>query len=384
MKRNITKRLFAIIMPMIMIISFAGACTNNNSAIEDSTSSVSISKEFYSTDIEDEPEQTAYPETEVSEDESEESKTDGEAEEAEVDAGTLQTIQVQVSSGKFLFSINDFYETLDKNVDAVRRYRNYGWMGVGLEELDSGEFGIMLFAKDFSSCGIIEFYANNELISDTDYIGIDEIRVLLKNEDEQTYLTALFSILSTFDPQIKTDLDCGILIAEMALAEDETGEATTVRNGTRYYLLDVDDYWGLFIYPDDSEETNPEETAEEGHVVISGTFKTYPSFRDEETEADSTVTLGEKNALSMAKEYISSMPFSYTGLISQLEFEGFTNEEAVYGVDNCGADWYEQAVKMAKEYLETMSFSRSGLIEQLEFEGFSYDEAVYGVDQNGY
>ena len=35
----------------------------------------------------------------------------------------------------------------------------------------------------------------------------------------------------------------------------------------------------------------------------------------------------------------------------------------------------EQAVLKAEEYLDFMSFSRSGLIDQLEFEGFTYDQA---------
>lgn len=78
------------------------------------------------------------------------------------------------------------------------------------------------------------------------------------------------------------------------------------------------------------------------------------------------------------------MAFSYEGLVEQLEFEGYSHSEAVYGADNCGANWYEQASKKAKEYLRVMPFSRSELIEQLEFEGFTYDQAVYGVEQNGY
>ena len=50
-------------------------------------------------------------------------------------------------------------------------------------------------------------------------------------------------------------------------------------------------------------------------------------------------TMGERNALLSAQGYLSFMPFSYSGLISQLEFEGYTAEEATYAVDNCGADW---------------------------------------------
>ena len=103
-----------------------------------------------------------------------------------------------------------------------------------------------------------------------------------------------------------------------------------------------------------------------------------------ESEPVRTITMGEKNALTKAKSYLSHSAFSYTGLIKQLEFEGYTHEEAVYGVDNCGADWFEQASKKAASYLRSSSFSRDGLIKQLEYEGFTHDQAVYGVEQNGY
>ena len=53
-------------------------------------------------------------------------------------------------------------------------------------------------------------------------------------------------------------------------------------------------------------------------------------------------------------------------------------------VNNCGADWKEQAVLKAQSYLDVMPFSREGLIDQLEYEGFTHNEAVYGVDHSGY
>lgn len=90
-----------------------------------------------------------------------------------------------------------------------------------------------------------------------------------------------------------------------------------------------------------------------------------------------------EQSLKSAINYIDIMAFSHKGLIKQLEYEGFTKSQATYGADNCGADWYEQAVKCAKNYLDIMSFSRSGLISQLEYEGFTHDQAVYGADQNG-
>lgn len=100
-----------------------------------------------------------------------------------------------------------------------------------------------------------------------------------------------------------------------------------------------------------------------------------------DTSKTGDTTSGMRNALKAAKNYLSVMPFSYEGLIEQLEYEGYSHSEAVYGADNCGADWYEQAVKSAENYLDIMAFSRSGLIEQLEYEGFTHDQAVYGVDK---
>ena len=77
------------------------------------------------------------------------------------------------------------------------------------------------------------------------------------------------------------------------------------------------------------------------------------------------------------------MAFSYSGLIEQLEFEGFSTEDATYGADNCGADWMVQAEKKAKKYLDYTSFSHSGLVEQLEFEGFTPEQAEHGATSQG-
>ena len=44
---------------------------------------------------------------------------------------------------------------------------------------------------------------------------------------------------------------------------------------------------------------------------------------------------------------------------------------------------HEQAAKSAQSYLDMMGFSRSGLIEQLVFEGYTQDQATYGADQAG-
>lgn len=95
-------------------------------------------------------------------------------------------------------------------------------------------------------------------------------------------------------------------------------------------------------------------------------------------------TIGQINALKKAQSYLSHTAFSYSGLIKQLEYEKFSHDDAVYAVDNCGADWNQQAAKKAASYLSHTAFSKDSLIDQLEYEGFTYEQAVYGAQANGY
>lgn len=129
--------------------------------------------------------------------------------------------------------------------------------------------------------------------------------------------------------------------------------------------------------------------AESGSIVYNELDKMqYESSNSESVQSSSgnptVVTTGMRNALNRAKEYLSVMPFSHTKLIEQLEYEGYTGDEAAYGASNCGANWNEQAALKAAEYLAIRSFSRSGLIDQLIYEGFTRAQAEYGVTQVGY
>ena len=132
---------------------------------------------------------------------------------------------------------------------------------------------------------------------------------------------------------------------------------------------------------------------EYSNAVITGGFISQSVSANKKISEGSSITikyskgpkptLSQLNAVATAKSYLNSMAFSYKGLIEQLEYEKYPHEDAVYGVDNCGADWNEQAVKMAASYLNSMTFSHAGLVEQLEYEGFTHEQAEYGVSKNG-
>ena len=112
-------------------------------------------------------------------------------------------------------------------------------------------------------------------------------------------------------------------------------------------------------------------TIEEGSII----YITYSRGKEP--------TKSQQNALRTAHQYLRTMPFSYKGLVEQLEYEKYSHDDAVYAADNCGADWNEQAKKDAAAYLKIMGFSHDGLVEQLEFEGYTHEQAEYGVSANG-
>ena len=97
----------------------------------------------------------------------------------------------------------------------------------------------------------------------------------------------------------------------------------------------------------------------------------------------SSEAVSQKNAVVKAKSYLGYSAFSHDGLVVQLEYEQFSHADAVYGADNSGANWNEQAAKKAKSYMEYSAFSRGGLIDQLLYEKFTQGQAEYGADAVG-
>lgn len=94
-------------------------------------------------------------------------------------------------------------------------------------------------------------------------------------------------------------------------------------------------------------------------------------------------TVSQKNAVRKAQSYLGFSGFSHDGLVTQLEFEKFSHEDAVYGADHSGANWNEQAAKKAKSYMDISAYSRDGLIQQLMFEKFTQEQAEYGANAVG-
>lgn len=141
--------------------------------------------------------------------------------------------------------------------------------------------------------------------------------------------------------------------------------------------------------PENSKAETKTEEIETSNTIADDTVIEEPVKQSEpastpKVENTYQPTMGEKNAVKSAKNYLSYTAFSRSGLIKQLEYEGYSRQEAEYGVSQTNADWNEQAFKSAQNYIEYTAFSRSGLIEQLEYEGFTRQQAEYGADAVGY
>jgi hypothetical protein len=131
---------------------------------------------------------------------------------------------------------------------------------------------------------------------------------------------------------------------------------------------------------DEEKNENPVEVKSPIPVVSQSPAPTKIEDKPEPIQSE---TVSQRNAVRSAKSYLGYSAFSRSGLIKQLEYEKFSNSDAVYGVDNSGADWYEQAAKSAEQYMDYSAFSRGSLIEQLKYEGFTQAQAEHGASTIG-
>lgn len=110
---------------------------------------------------------------------------------------------------------------------------------------------------------------------------------------------------------------------------------------------------------------------------------TVTQTNNQNTSSASDETVSQANAVRAAQSYLNYTAFSHDGLVAQLEYEQFSQADAVYGADNSGANWNEEAAKAAQQYMSYSAFSRGSLIAQLEYDKFTQAQAEYGADSVG-
>jgi hypothetical protein len=179
-------------------------------------------------------------------------------------------------------------------------------------------------------------------------------------------------------------IECKLINVETGAAKTESEFATKSTNDVvrKASIAAIKRLLGMGDEEKDmvAVRTEPAPPATGKGTAAASTTASKPAQTDPVAQGEANnETVGQRNAVQKAKQYLGIQGFSRKGLIRQLDFEGFTNEEAMYGADNANADWMEQSARKAKRYLSIQGFSRKGLIRQLEFEGFTSEEAAYGV-----
>ena len=212
--------------------------------------------------------------------------------------------------------------------------------------------------------------------------AFDEDGVMIQGDG----IAKIYGTVSTLDAQYAL----GTLIVAICSVDDNVGGEQAQNIGVELFGKLADDTSGTFTHAENgfcySLYMNP---LENNTVVFEITKATESSGSSTTTSIKPTInkkdeTAAQKNALRMAKDYLAYSAFSYKSLVAQLEYEKFSHDDAVYAVENCGANWNEEAARCAKQYLDFSAFSRDSLIDQLEYEGFTHEQAEYGVEQNGF
>ena len=98
-----------------------------------------------------------------------------------------------------------------------------------------------------------------------------------------------------------------------------------------------------------------------------------------------SLPIEKRSAIEMAQSYLSTMPFSPSGLYDQLLFEGFSEESSQFAIDHLIVDWDEMCYETAVSYITNIGgFSKKSLIHQLEYDGFTKKQAKKAVKRLGY
>ena len=140
----------------------------------------------------------------------------------------------------------------------------------------------------------------------------------------------------------------------------------------------------LFCACGEKDEDSSESTDSTTAAATTAANKSETKGSTDTTAVETTTGVtpydsAKEAAVAEAKKFLEKANYSYDGLYNELVYMGYAEEDAKYGVDNCGADWNEQAAKRAKALSEKGEYSYDNLVEKLESEGFTHEQAVYGA-----
>lgn len=202
-----------------------------------------------------------------------------------------------------------------------------------------------------------------------------------ENAVDKTALVSAIQSATSLDRTIYTDNTVSAVNDALSKANDVKGNDEATQDDVDNAAEALNDAVAALVV-DPEKQAAAEEARLQREAEEAAKAQAAAEAKAKQQEINNA-TVSQKNALKKAQSYLGFSAFSYSGLVDQLEFEGFSTEDATWAVDHCGADWNKQAAKKAQSYLDFTSFSHAGLVEQLIFEGFTAEQAEYGVSATG-
>jgi SOS response regulatory protein OraA/RecX len=135
---------------------------------------------------------------------------------------------------------------------------------------------------------------------------------------------------------------------------------------------------GFIVFFNRGDKSNMGKLDDDTYKAILKTISFDPSKVPNPTPTESQTA-----ALAKAEDYLTKGNFSYSALYNLVKTAGYSSDDALYAVNHCNADWYQQALEKAEEYIEYGSYSHDGLVKQLVQNGYLYDQATYAADNCG-
>lgn len=108
----------------------------------------------------------------------------------------------------------------------------------------------------------------------------------------------------------------------------------------------------------------------------------YEPAESNEGKQSTSMSTEQMPASEYAEMHLKIYPYSYLGLISQLEEGGgYSHEESVNAADNCNADWNENAVKAAQGFAEFSATNVEDLKTLLKEDQFTDEQIEYAISK---
>lgn len=121
----------------------------------------------------------------------------------------------------------------------------------------------------------------------------------------------------------------------------------------------------------------------DGYTLAEATAGAAPNRACDPDAPPYEPTAAQLSAIADARAYLQIAPFSRTGLMAELEYDGVSIPDARFAVDSLEIDFSEQAATQASRYLAHAPFPCDGLIEQLEAVAFLTEQATAGAESTG-